>query len=563
MTGTGTRRRLRPGRVGTCGLVLLAVLLAVAVAAPLLAPYEPRARVGVPFGQPSAAHLLGTDDVGRDLLSQLLHGARISLAVGLAAAAAATVMGTAVGLVAGYSRGWVDAALMRTVDVVLSLPFLPLAIVVGVFLGPGVPTLVALIAAVTWAGTARELRAQVLSARELDHVAAARSMGAGMAWVLRRHLLAEVAPLVVPQFVHAAKVAILAEASLSFLGLGDPGAPSWGAMLSAAHARSAFLTDAWLWWVLPPGLCIGLAVVAFALTGYGLEEAARPGLRHRARAEVDEPKLPPLAAGAGPAGAVLAVEGLTVRYEGDHGAVTAVESVSLAVAPGEVVGVIGESGSGKSTLVAAATGLLPPPATMAAGRVMLGGDDLASLAPAELRRRRSTRVALVPQQAMAALNPVRRVGDVLAEAVRAHRPVPRAQAHRRAEELLAMVELDPRWARAYPHQLSGGMRQRVVIAMALANQPSLLIADEPTTGLDLVTAVEVLDLVASLQRRLGMAMLVVSHDLAAVMTVADRVVVMERGRIVEDGPAVSIAAMPAHHHTRQLLGALPRMRTVA
>ncbi len=568
---SGGRRPLplpRPGKVGAAGLVLMGALAAVAVAAPLLAPYDPRARVTVPFGRPSGAHVLGANDVGQDLLSQLLYGARVSLAVGVAAAAAATLLGTAVGLVAGYARGWVDAALMRVVDVVLSLPFLPLAIVVGVYLGPGILTLVGLIAAVTWAGTARELRAQVLSARELDHVAAAQAMGGGTAYVLRHHVLAEVAPLVVPQFVTAAKVAILAEASLSFLGLGDPGAPSWGAMLASAHARSAFLTDAWLWWVLPPGLCIALAVVAFALVGYGVEEAARPRLRQpprprrRRRSAAPSPPAPPPAQSSPPpavAGAVLAVEGLTVRYDGEAGRVTAVEAVSLYVFPGEVVGLIGESGCGKTTLVGAATGLLRPPAMIVSGRVLLGGEDLASLSPADLRRRRSAEVALVPQQAMAALNPVRRVGALVAEAVRAHQPVSRRAARQRAGELLAMVGLEPGWARAYPHQLSGGMRQRVVIAMALANEPSLLIADEPTTGLDLATTVDLLDLLAGLQRRLGMAMLVVSHDLAAVLTVAERVVVMDSARVVEEGPAATMAAAPAHPHTRELLAAVAHL----
>ncbi|HEV8115461.1 MAG TPA: dipeptide/oligopeptide/nickel ABC transporter permease/ATP-binding protein, partial [Acidimicrobiales bacterium] len=488
---------MRVGRVGRVGLALLGTLVAVAVTAPLLAPYGPRARVGIPFGRPGGGHVLGTNDVGADLLSELLYGARVSLAVGLAAAVAATAIGTTVGLVAGYARGLLDTILMRVVDVVLSLPFLPLAIVVGVFVGPGIPTLIGLIAAVNWAGTARELRSQVLSARELDHVDAARSMGAGTFHVLGRHVLTEVTPLVVPQFVQAAKVAILAEASLSFLGLGDPSTPSWGATLSAAHARNAFLTDAWLWWVVPPGLAIGLTVLAFALVGYGFEEAARPRLRTRPVKTPPVPKSPPIAtAGSDPAAAgrpVLAVSGLTVRYDGPGGGIVAVDDVSITVGAGELVGLIGESGSGKTTLVAAATGLLRPPAAVTAGRVVLEGDDLAGLSPSELRRRRSTRVALVPQQAMASLDPVLRVGDQLAEAVRAHQSVSRAQARARAAELLGMVGIDPDRARHHPHQLSGGMRQRVVIAMAVANDPDLLIADEPTTALDVTIQAQVLD----------------------------------------------------------------------
>ncbi len=550
-------RRLQVGPVGRVGLVLLGTLAGVALAAPLLAPFDPRARVGVPFSRPGGSHLLGTNDIGQDLLSELVYGARVSLVVGVAAAAAATIVGTVVGLVAGYAGGRVDLVLMRLVDVVLSLPFLPLAIVVGVFVGPGVVTLVGLIAAVTWAGTARELRAQVLSARQLDHVIAAKAMGGGTAYVLRRHVLAAVAPLVVPQFVLAAKVAILAESSLSFLGLGDPTGRSWGATLSSAHARSAFLTDAWLWWVVPPGLCIGFTVLAFALVGYGFEEAARPRLRARS---ITTPPPTPQAIDDEDGRAVLAVVGLTVRYRAANGGVVAVDDVSLRVGRGEVVGLIGESGSGKSTLVAAATGLLRPPAAITAGRILLDGDDLAALSPADLRRRRSTGVALVPQLAMSALNPVRRVGDQVAEAIRAHRRLDRADVDERVRELLVMVGIDPDRGRSFPHQLSGGMRQRVVIAMALANEPALLIADEPTTGLDLVTAVDLLDLLGTLQRRLGMAMLIVSHDLPAVLAVASQVVVIADGRVIERGPASEVAAAPAHAHTLALLDAVPRLR---
>ncbi|MDP9020347.1 MAG: ABC transporter permease, partial [Actinomycetota bacterium] len=264
-------RRSTGACLGLVGAGLLLVLVAVAAAAPLLAPYDPTARAGPPFASPSADHLLGTNDVGQDLLSELLFGARVSLAVGIAAAVAATAVGTVVGLVAGYARGWVDAVLMRVVDVVLSLPFLPLMLVVGVFVGPGLATQILVIGGVMWAGAARELRSQVLSARELDHVLAARSMGARSGHVAVRHLLPAVTPLVVPQLVLATKTAVLLEASLSFLGLGDPTAKSWGTTLFYANARSAFLTDAWLWWVVPPGLGIVAAVLAFALMGYALE----------------------------------------------------------------------------------------------------------------------------------------------------------------------------------------------------------------------------------------------------------------------------------------------------
>jgi peptide/nickel transport system permease protein len=534
------------------GLALLGLLVLVAVAAPLLAPYDPAARVGVPFAPPSLAHPLGTDDVGHDLLSGFLHAARVSLLVGLVAALAATVLGTAVGVVAGYARGWLDSGLMRLVDVVLALPVLPLTIVVGVFAGPGLGTQIAVIAAVTWAGMARELRAQVLSVRERDHIQALRAMGARPAHVLPRHVLPAVAPLVVPQFVLAVKTAIGLEAALAFLGLGDLTAPSWGTMLSLAHARSAFLTDAWLWWVIPPGVAIALTVLAFALLGFALEERARPGLRARpapprtvARGEVAPDEAP------------LVVEGLTVRY---GPAATAVDRVDLTVAAGELVGLVGESGSGKSTLAAATLGLLPPAATVVAGSVRVCGHDLAACSAAELRALRGGRVALVPQEAMSALNPVRTVGHQLAEAVRAHGRIDRAAARGRARELLDLVGLDPRRAREYPHQFSGGMRQRVVIALALAGQPAVLIADEPTSGLDVLVQAEVMDLLDGLRRRLGLAVLVVSHDLPVIERFADRLAVMEGGRLVEVGPAAVVAGSPVHPSTRRLVESAPRLR---
>jgi len=564
--GSSGASRIHPGPIGVSGVVLLGVLAGVAVAAPLLAPFHPADRVGAPFSRPSWVHLLGTNDVGQDLLSELIFGARASLAVGLAAAAAATAIGTAVGLTAGYARGWVDSTLMRIVDVVLALPFLPLAIVVGVVLGPGLSTLVALVAATTWAGAARALRSQVLSLRERDHVEAARAMGAAGLHVLRRHVLVDVAPLVVPQFVLAAKTAILLEASLSFLGLGDPTARSWGTTLSFAFERSAFLTDAWLWWVLPPGICIALSVLGFALVGFGMETVGPPsriGRRPRRRADRVCPAALSPAVAAGDRVPVLEVAGLCVRYETPAGPVEAVKGISLTVAAGEVVGVIGESGSGKSTLVTAAAGLLRAPAAVTGGAVLLEGDDLTGLTPSQLRQRRGDRVALIPQQAMSSLNPVFGIGKQVAEVVRAHQPITRAQARSRALDLLSLVGIDPGRAGHHPHQFSGGMRQRVVIAMALANDPALLIADEPTTGLDLVTAADVLQLLASLQARSGMALLLVSHDVGAVLSLASRVVVLQDGCAVEEGSATRVAAEPAHPHTRALLDSVPRLRPPA
>jgi ABC-type glutathione transport system ATPase component/ABC-type dipeptide/oligopeptide/nickel transport system permease subunit len=534
-------------KLGLVGLGTLGVLLFVATAAPILAPYDPSAQVAQPFSPPSLGHPLGINDIGQDILSNIIFGARISLVVGIAAAFAATVIGTLVGLISGFFGGIVDSISMRIVDVALSLPFLPLMIVIGVFLGPGLSTEILVISAVIWAGAARELRSQVLSVSQRDHVRAIQAIGASRLYTLRRHLLPVVFPLVIPQFVRAANVAIGLEASLSFLGLGDATAQSWGTILYYANARSAFLTNAWIWWVVPPGLCIAAAVLAFALIGYALEERARPRLHSltpawvRKRQPTMLPQQVPL----------LRVEGLTVEYEGTR----AVDSINLEIERGQVLGIVGASGSGKSTLAAAIMGLLRLPARVTEGRVLLAGEDLLGAPESRLRQLRGNRVALVPQAAMNALNPIFPVVKQVAEAIRLHRSVSRRTAHERAAELLEMVGISREQAEGYPHEFSGGMRQRAIIAMALANDPWLLVVDEPTTGLDPRIQNEILELLKDLQRRMNLAILFISHDLPVVSRVVDSLAVMQEERIVEQGLVGSVLSDPRDSYTRQLLAA--------
>jgi len=545
--------RHRSQRIATIGSAILGVLVVSALAAPWLAPYDPAVRVTRPFATPSSAHWLGADDVGHDLLSMLIHGARISLFVGITAAIAATVIGTLVGILAGYVRGVLDTILMRIVDVVLAMPVLPLTIVIGVFAGPGLRTQVMVIAGVLWAGLARELRAQVLTLRERDHIQAERAMGAGAFYVLRRHITPAVIPLVVPQFVLTVKTAILLEAALAFLGLGDISAASWGSMLSMAHARNAFLTDAWLWWVVPPGLAIAVTVLSFALLGNSIEDRARPILRRPSRRPTAAPTGQDHDAGHDP----LVIDGLTVVY-GEQERVGAAD-VSFTVAAGEIVGLVGESGSGKSTVAAAAIGLLPAAARVAAGRVLVDGRDVAAMSGADLRAMRGNRIALIPQEALGALNPVRTIGSQIDEAVLVHRSCGRDAARARTLDLLAQVGLDGDLADAYPHQLSGGMRQRVVIAMALANDPDVLIADEPTSGLDVLSEAEVLRLLDRLRTRHSLALLIVSHNLPVIERIADRVAVMKDGALVEIGPTALVTESPQHPYTRRLVESAPRL----
>jgi peptide/nickel transport system permease protein len=273
----------RRGCVGSdliLGLAVLALFAAIALLAGVLAPYDPHAFSGQPLERPSPAHPLGTNDAGQDILSELVHGARISLAVALGAAAGTVALGALVGGMAGTIGGWLDGLLMRLVDVLMTLPRLPLLILLTAFLGAGLAQTTAVIALLFWPATARVVRAQVQSVRRRGYVRMAQGFGGSSGYVLRRHILPQIGPLIVSGLVTAAGRAVAMEAGLAFLGLGDPTAKSWGLMMRfALNLPGLLLTDRWLWWLLPPGLCITLLILALTFTGMGLEDYLHPRLR--------------------------------------------------------------------------------------------------------------------------------------------------------------------------------------------------------------------------------------------------------------------------------------------
>ncbi|HVM00091.1 MAG TPA: dipeptide ABC transporter ATP-binding protein [Egibacteraceae bacterium] len=547
----------RPGRVlGILGGVFLAALFLMATVGPALTREDPTAPAGLPLQRPSGAHLLGTDDAGRDLFAQFVEGAQVSLLIGVLSAVVAVVVGLAVALIAGYHRGAIDSALMRLVDVTLALPFLPLVLVLAAFFGRGLWTTVLVIGLGLWVRPARVLRSQVLKVREFDHVVAAQAMGARTSRVLLRHVLPRVTPLAGAQFIRAANIGVMIEAALAFLGLGDPARMSWGTMLYFANARNAILTDAWMWWILPPGFGLTLLVLGFAFVGYAIEERTDPRLRKQvSRAPTPAPPARRRAKGTETASPeLLRVENLTVAYDTPAGAVTAVKGVTFSMRKGRITGLVGESGCGKTTLLLALLGLLPSAGRITGGQVLFKGRDL--LGPGGcLRAVRGRDVALVPQSAMNTLNPAYTVHRQVAEAAALTRS--REAARQRATELLELVGLPAHRHSAYPHEFSGGMRQRAVIAMALANDPALLLADEPTTGLDVVTQGALLRLLLDLQARLGLTVLLVSHDLALVGRVADDILVMDDGEIVETGHAAQVTGSPTHTCTCRLIESIP------
>jgi peptide/nickel transport system permease protein len=271
----------RLGVVGWAGLLLLALLGFAAILAPWIAPYDPRITAGRPFEAPSAAHWLGTNDIGQDLLSEMLWGGRVSLSIGLVAATVSSALGASAGVLGGYFRGRFDALVMRSADLVLVIPFLPLMILLAAYVGPSIGSLAIVIGLLLWARPARVIRSVVLSQAARDYVTAARAIGARHARILGLHIVPGAFSIMIAEFVYLASRAILLETTLAFLGLGDPIQKSWGSVLFYAQARGAFLSGAWVWWVLPPGLLITSAVLGFALIGFALERIVNPRLRLR------------------------------------------------------------------------------------------------------------------------------------------------------------------------------------------------------------------------------------------------------------------------------------------
>ncbi|MFF0825079.1 dipeptide/oligopeptide/nickel ABC transporter permease/ATP-binding protein [Micromonospora haikouensis] len=549
------------GRVRTTLVAVPLVVFAVAgLLAPLIAPADPTANdLAAGLASPSAEHLLGTDQLGRDQLSRLLYGAQISLAITAAVLAISLTAGAVVGTVAGYAGGWVDRVVSRVIDVVVSLPGMLVALAVIGVRGPGVDNLILALALWSWAPYARIARARVAGMRGSPHLDALRLLGAGHGRIIGRHLL----PLALgPCLVYASTdvgTVVLAVATLSFLGLGvAPPYAEWGQMLIEGRP---FLASAW-WLAYPPGVAITAVVFASNLLGERLAAGAerpsiirlvRPGRIRRATRSAASPDP----------GTVLRVRDLSVTYPDGSASRRIVAGMSYEVRRGQVLAFVGETGSGKTTAALAPFGLLDPSATVT-GSALLGTHELIGLPPGERRRINGRRVGVVFQDSGAFLNPLRTIGAHVDEAVRnAGRGGRRAATRRVSGELLRLAGLpDPvAVARQFPHQLSGGMRQRAQIAIALAGEPELLVADEPTSALDATVQAQLLDLLARLRDELGMAMIIVSHDLVVVSRVADTVAVVYGGRIVESGPAANVIDKPDHPYTRGLLDAVPRPRT--
>ena len=530
------------------GLVLTALIVLVAVFAPTLAPFSPSAQ-NLTGGllPPSATHWFGTDQLGRDVLSRMLFAARTDLRIAVAAALTPFVFGVLVGLVAGYLGGATDWVASRATDIVIAFPFYVMVIALVFAVGAGENGIIVAFALVGWVGYARVLKATTGALRDSGWVRAARGGGLSHARVMFRHILPNVLPQAIVLFMTEVVLIMVAIVTLGYLGLGvQPPTPDWGTMIADGQQ---FVTSHW-WLSTLPGLAVVVVGISLSLLGDGIGDALRVGeeprrRRRRERREraaggtassLTSSRAEPLAAGE------IRVRDLTVRSTTTGRAL--VDGVGLDVAPGEAVGLVGESGSGKSLTLRSILGIMPDGTRVTEGEATSGG-----------------RVGMVFQDPLTALDPLTRVGHQLVEVLEIGGGLRRARAVERARELMRLVQLDDsrRIFRSYPHQLSGGQRQRIVIALALARDPAILLADEPTTALDVTVQRQVLALLDTLRRTRGLTLLLVSHDLAVVSTICSRMAVMSEGRIIEQGSTDDIVLRPTHEVTRALVEAVPKL----
>jgi peptide/nickel transport system permease protein len=559
--GADLFRAVAHNRKALVGLGLLLFFLVLAVFPGEIAPDDPRAKIYPPGLGPSSHHLFGTTAYGEDVFSQLVWGTRQSVLIAFAVGGLATLIAVLVGVSAGYIGGKTDGVLSLITDVILVIPIFPLIIVIAAYeRNSGFFTLVLVLGALGWSYGARQLRSQTLSLRRRDFLEAAVVRGERKSYVIVREILPTMTSLILASFLGAALYAVLFAAGLQFIGLGDPSSQSWGTMLYWAQNNEA-LGAGMPYWAIMPGVCVALLGAAFALLNYAFDEISSPSLRLR-KLEVRgvDAELPDAVPARLPDPKnILEVRDLSVAYASEHGPVVAVDDVSFDLRRGEFLAVVGESACGKSTLVYAIARLLGAPLAgeITHGQVLFKGRDMVTLADKELRHIRWRDYSVVMQSAMNALNPVLTVAAQMRDACEAHSTMTKRQIEQRSKEVLRLVSIDPVHLHSYPHQLSGGMRQRAMIAMALLFTPELIIMDEPTSALDVVGQRSLMVQIKELQERLGFAVIFVTHDMSLVRHFSDRLLVMYAAQVAELGRTGQLFERRLHPYTRGLLEAFP------
>ena len=582
-------RRLVRNPVALISMIFLAFVVLIAIIGPFIAPYNPNpADLQAILKPPSPEHLLGTDTAGRDVLSRLLVATQITIAAAALAVVTALVFGVTSGLIAGYYQGWFDNVASWVTSLVMALPALVVLLAARAAIGPSVWISMFIFGIVLAPAYFRLVYTMVTAVRAELYVDAARVSGLSDGRIIGRHVLSVVRAPIIIQTAVVAIIAIAIQSGLEFLGIGDPSVPTWGGMLQDAFTKIYVAPLLMLW----PSLAIGLTSIALMLFANAIRDVLERTVvvrRKRRRAvttrtgsvaavttassvtdlgdEIDivTPEGEPIRhdddeqASARSADVILRVKDLRVGYGQSDGSTTeVVHGVSLDIRKGEVHGLIGESGSGKSQTAFAVLGLLPKGGSVTGGSIEYEGIRLENGSDAVYNGIRGRRIAYIPQEPMSNLDQSFTIGSQLTEPLRVGMGMSKAEARDKALSLLERVGIpNPvRTFKAYPFEVSGGMAQRVLIAGAVSTDPDLIIADEPTTALDVTVQAEVLDLLRDLQAERHMAMLLVTHNFGVVADLCDRVTVMQSGLFVETGPVRAIFQRPEHPYTKSLLAAI-------
>ncbi len=578
--------RLRSPRITAsliAGVAILTLVALLSIFGPVFVDVE-KALVGEvpPSLSPTAEYPLGTDSQGRDVLAVMVVATPQTLKMGLIAGVVGISIGLVLGLLSGFFGGPLDSGVRILSDSLMTVPGIAILIIIAANVESMSVVLMAFtVASLAWMFPTRTIRSQVLSIRERPYTAVARANGQGELEILFREVMPNLLPYVAASLVVAINGAILATVGLESLGLGAEDVHTLGTTIYWARRYSAILRGQW-WWFGPPIALISLIFIGLFLLSMGLDRFANPTLtsqarRRRAPRKQASPDAKDVTtAGSSPDGssnaayisqrdtesAVLRVENLRVVFETQAGTGAAVDGVSFSLKPGERMGLIGESGCGKTTMALAIMSLIRPPGHIDGGHVFLGDRDLMTLDDAELRSARLKEIALVPQAAMNALNPVMRIGDQIIDAISAHDAgIRREELNKMVEESLTHVGLPPSVASRFPHELSGGMKQRAAMAISTVLRPKLIIADEPTSALDVVVQRRVMLTLARIQQELGAATILIGHDMGLIAQFSDSIGVLYAGKLVERGDIDAVLESPLHPYTRLLIDSLPDLES--
>ncbi len=570
-------RRLFRNPLGIVAMTILLAISLLAVLAPVLAPFEQNyANIAKTLAAPDSVNILGTDSAGRDVWSRLLYGAQLTLLSALLCAGVAIAIGLPSGLVAGYYAGKFEAVSNWVVGILMSLPGLIVLLTIRAAFGPSVWMSMIAFGILISPSYFRLTRTAVQSVRNELYVDAARVSGLSDLSIIARHIFSVVRAPIIIQTAAIAGVAIAIQSGLEFLGLGDPTKATWGVMLSEGF-KNVYLTPTLLFW---PALAMALTIGGLVLLGNAIRDALEDGekITHRkkprgngiskrttaAPAAARPSRKSVAAVDPGTEHHLVKVTNLGVGYPQADGSIKkVVDDVSFHVDRGEILGIVGESGSGKSQTAFSILGLLPDNARIVAGSIQFDGNY--TVAPGEervsqerLSKLRGRRISYIPQEPMSNLDPAFTIGYQLVTPMVRVLGISKAEARRRALKLLTDVGIanPERTFNAYPHEVSGGMAQRVLIAGAISCEPDLVIADEPTTALDVTVQADVLDLLRELQQRLNIGVILVTHNFGVVADLCDRVAVMQNGRLVEEGSVRDILRNPQEPYTQTLLASM-------